>query len=296
MNAEFETLYTDATEPFKSQLRQFRRTHVPELIHSNGVVWTYLTGGVGDDVVLVLHGGGGPAESLFRYIASLEDSYRVIAPTIPPGVTTVADALSGILAILDKAGAPAVHLFGVSNGGMIGQCLVRQYPRKVLTLVLFHSMLPSAEYASQFGRRARTLSLIPRWVTVTMGRRWLGKRIRAETPNAMPGEQLFWTAYFEELYNSELVTKQYFVSRARILTDYFRNYRFDPHDLDNWPGRILIIESENDQVVNESERERLKRFYAQAEVHTFRGAGHLGGGLFRVEETVGLITGFFSSA
>ena len=113
--------------------------------------------------------------------------------------------------------------------------------------------------------------------------------------SAMPGEQLFWTAYFKELYNSELVAKAYFVSRAKILTDYFRNYRFDPHDLDDWSGRIFIIESQNDQVVNERERERLKRFYGQARVHTFRGAGHLGGGLFKVEETVDLIKDFFTS-
>jgi pimeloyl-ACP methyl ester carboxylesterase len=295
MQAELDALYTNTTEPFKSQLRQFRQTHIPNVVYSNGVKWTYLTGGKGDEVVLVLHGGGGPAESLFRYILALEDSYRVIAPTIPSGVTNVADALGSILAIFDEEAVTAVHIFGVSNGGMIGQCLLRQCPHRVLTLVLFHSMLPSVEYARLFGKRAKLLSLIPRWVIVTMGQRWLNKQIQVEAPNAMPGEQSFWTAYFKELYNSELVTKTYFVSRAKILTDYFLNYRFDPHELDNWSGKIFIIESQNDQVVNERERERLKRFYSQAKVHTFQGAGHLGGGLFKVEETFDLIKAFFMS-
>jgi hypothetical protein len=79
------------------------------------------------------------------------------------------------------------------------------------------------------------------------------------------------------------------------LTDYFRNYSFDPRDLDAWLGRTFIIESENDRVVNARERERLKLFYRQARVHTFRGAGHLGGGLFKVEETVNLIKDFLAN-
>lgn len=296
MNTEFDTLYTDAMEPFKSQLKQFRRTHIPNVIYSKGVKWTYLSGGQGDEVVLVLHGGGGPAESLFRYIRLLEDNYRVIAPTIPSGVASVADALDTIVAILDKEITPAVHVFGVSNGGMIGQCLTRQHPRKVLSLVLFHSMLPSAAYASLFGRRAKMFSLMPQWVAVSLGQRWLKNQIRNEASNATPGERLFWIAYFKELYNSEFITKAHFVSRAKILTDYFRNYCFDPHDLDKWPGRIFIIESQNDHVVNEHERERLKRFYGQARVHTFHGTGHMGGGLFKVEETVALIKDFLLEA
>ncbi len=292
MKNDFDVLYTEAMEPFKSQLRQFRGTHSPREVYSRGIKWTYLMGGGGDKVVLVLHGGGGPAESLFRYILSFEDSYQVIAPTVPAGVTTVADALDGILTIVDREAIPAFHVFGVSNGGMIGQCLVREYSHRVLTLILFHSMLPSVEYARAFGRRATVLSLMPRWVTATLGHRWLTKQIQAEAPNALRGEQLFWITYFKELYDSELVTKAYFVSRAKLLTDYFQNYRFDSNDLDDWSGRLFIIESQNDQVVNEHERERLKRFYDQARVHTLGGAGHLGGGLFKVEETVGLVKDF----
>jgi pimeloyl-ACP methyl ester carboxylesterase len=227
---------------------------------------------------------------------AFEESYRVIAPTIPSEVTTVAEVLNALLMILQEEGTSSVQLFGVSNGGMIGQCLLRRDPEKVQTLILFHSMLPSAEYGKKFRRRARGLSLIPRFITVIFGRYWLNKQIRGEAANSTPSEQAFWIAYFKEFYDSELVTKAYFVSRAKILTDYFSNYQFEPGDLNEWPGRILILESENDQIVSTSERERLKSFYNQASVHTFRGAGHLGGGLFKVEESVGLIKEFLSSS
>jgi hypothetical protein len=74
MKKDFDVLYTEAMEPFKSQLKQFRRTHNPREVYSRGIKWTYLMGGGGDKVVLVLHGGGGPAESLFRYILSFAAS------------------------------------------------------------------------------------------------------------------------------------------------------------------------------------------------------------------------------
>ena len=92
------------------------------------------------------------------------------------------------------------------------------------------------------------------------------------------------------------MSKAFFVSRATILADYFSNYRFEPGDLNAWSGRIFIIESENDQIVSAEERRRLKGFYRTARVHTFRGAGHLGGGLFKVEETVELIRDFLQGA
>jgi len=296
MHDSFDTTYSEATEPFKSQLRRFRQSHEPKVFHSNGSDWEYLTGGYGSETVLVLHGGGGPAESLFRYIDALEETYRVIAPTVPATVTRVEDVIDVLFSILAKEGISSVHLFGVSNGGMIGQVLLRRDPRKVHSLILFHSMLPSLSYGKRFGRRARLLSLIPSLVTLRLGLRWLKRRIRSESVNAAPGEVAFWTAYFSELYSSGLMSKAFFVSRAKLLTDYFTNYHFEDGDLDSWTGKIFIIESENDKIVSANERQRLKDFYRIARVHTFRGAGHLGGGLFKVEETVELIREFLHEA
>lgn len=113
----------------------------------------------------------------------------------------IAEALEGILAVLDREAIPAVHLFGVSNGGMIGQCLVRKCPEKVRTLILFHSMLPSRASAQDFSRRVETLSRLPRWITVSLGYRWLKPQIQAEAPNALPGGLSFWRAYFRKFYD-----------------------------------------------------------------------------------------------
>jgi pimeloyl-ACP methyl ester carboxylesterase len=292
MDGEFERYYPKSSQPYKGQLQQFRRTHPVIEYVTAGVRWSYYTGGEGDITILVLHGGGGPAESLFRYVQAFETDYRVIAPTVPARVGTVISVMDAVLSIMEHEKVERVHIFGVSNGGMIGQCLLRRVPQKVSSLTLFHSMLPSLDYARRFARRAKIMALTPEWFTKWAGLRWLNRQLQAEASNAAPGELAFWLAYFRELYDSDLMTRDFFVSRAKILTDYFQNYRFHLHDLDNWPGRIFIMESENDQVVSARERERLKHYYPQACVYTFGGAGHLGGGLFKVEKTVQMVKEF----
>jgi len=284
------------TSIYLNQLIEFQKTHKKQEIRVSQSIWEYLIGGGKDkEVVLLTHGGGGTAESLFRYMMALEDDYRVVAPTIPSSVSTVGEAISGILAILSKEGVETAHICGVSMGGMIGQCFFRQQPDRVLTLTLFHSMLPSLEYAEKFQKRSKLLSILPHWFIVMSGRRWVKKQINDEAVNAAPGEKAFWLSYFYKFYRSDIVTKQYFVSRSKILVDYYRNYSFNSDDLAMWSGGIFIIESENDQVVTGRERERLKQMYPKAKVHTFRGAGHLGGGLFKVEVTASLVKDFLTS-
>jgi len=284
-------------ETYIDQLKKFHEINKSREVLVSDSRWRYFVGGNGDkEVVLVIHGGGGTAESLFRYIIAFEDSYQVIAPTIPSNVFTMEEVMKGIEVILDSESMEKVNIFGVSMGGMIGQCFVRRHPEKVLTLTLFHSMLPSKDYAGKFSKRSFVLSISPRWFITISGRRWVKKQIRREAVNAAPGEKAFWLSYFDKFYRSKTATKEYFVSRSRILVDYFGNYYFNSNDLMNWLGRIYIIESENDQVANKQEREKLKQMYPKAEVHTFEGAGHLGGGLFNVETTVSLVKNFLANS
>ncbi len=294
-HSDFEAKYPPETEPYRGQLKQFRAEHEPRQLELGASRWQYLTGGQGDEVVLALHGGGGPAESIFRYIQAFEESYRVVAPTVPETVSTVAEILQAIEAILSRESVGSVHLFGVSNGGMIGQCLLRRRSELVRNLVLFHSMLPSQDYAKQFGKRAKGMALLPHSLIISQGLKFLQTQIELEADNAKPGEQAFWIAYFTELYHSDLMTKRFFVSRAKILTDYFGNYDFAHGEVPGWQGRVMIIESENDQIVTAKERERLKTLYSDAQVHTFTGAGHFGGGLFKVEETAAMVKDFFAA-
>jgi deazaflavin-dependent oxidoreductase (nitroreductase family) len=64
------------------------------------------------------------------------------------------------------------------------------------------------------------------------------------------------------------------VSALEEMLDFTRNYRFGPRDLEGWPGRILVIESENDETFSPRARAELRVFYPRASVPTFAGSGH----------------------
>ena len=68
-------------------------------------------------------------------------------------------------------------------------------------------------------------------------------------------------------------------------------HTFAVDDLKEWPGKILIIESEDDPAIPAKARALLRATYPQAAVQTFRDAGHASSILKR-EETLAAIRKF----
>jgi hypothetical protein len=95
------------------------------------------------------------------------------------------------------------------------------------------------------------------------------------TPMSVPDdERNFWLAYFTEYY-AHFFRKADLASRVRLSASYFANPPFQSTDLQHWKGRVLIIESEFDEVIGEGERGALKAMYPGAYVQTLEGATHL---------------------
>ena len=90
---------------------------------------------------------------------------------------------------------------------------------------------------------------------------------------ASPEEREFWYGLLDEVLASRL-TKADLVSAMEEMLDFTQNYRFGPRDLEGWPGRILVIESENDEAFPPRARAELRALYPRASVRTFAGSGH----------------------
>ena len=103
----------------------------------------------------------------------------------------------------------------------------------------------------------------------------------------------FWNGYFDELFASKL-TKADLVSNFRVQHDYYRRFHFVPQDLENWPGRILIAESDTD-VLGPRLRRALRQAYPNAEVRTFHNGGH-GTMFLRFDEYLAMVRQFLDSA
>jgi 3-oxoadipate enol-lactonase len=99
----------------------------------------------GDGAVLVLlHGLGGSRLSWEPQLEELGQRHRVVAWDMPGyGASRALDVdvtftalADSVIDFLDAIGADAVHLGGISFGGMIAQYVAARHPRRVMSLAL----------------------------------------------------------------------------------------------------------------------------------------------------------------
>jgi 3-oxoadipate enol-lactonase len=99
--------------------------------------------GSGEPLLLIM-GLSYPSYMWHRSRPLLARCYRTIAldnrgvgqSDAPPGVYSIALMASDAVAVLDAAGVEAVHVFGVSMGGMIAMEFALQYPKRTRSLIL----------------------------------------------------------------------------------------------------------------------------------------------------------------
>lgn len=283
----FDRYYRDVQRHEVSELARFRATHPLKHTFVHGVRWEYIAAGRGSEALLILPGLLGFCEMSFQHIRAFEGEYRVIAPSYPFEITTMEQMTDGVAAILAAESIREVHVLGGSYGGMVAQCLVRSYPHKVMSLVLSHTGGPRPDRAATNRRFIALLRLLPMSLLRFMLKGATRRSLR-DAPEQIP----FWEAYSNE--KIARVSKADLIGRYQVAVDFDAHAAFAPDDLKDWPGRILILEGDNDPIAEAPAREALKTLHPQASVHTFHGSGHVAS-IAKVDEYVAVIKRFLQS-
>jgi deazaflavin-dependent oxidoreductase (nitroreductase family) len=251
------------------ELRGFRATHPPRRVTVDGVDWEYVAGGEGEEVLLILPGGAMVAEAGFTRIPAFEDRYRVIAPSYPH-VSTATELLDGLAGVLDAEGVRDVHVIGPSYGGLVAQGLVRRHPGRVRSLILANTLVPPRRMVLLSRLFLALLPLVPVGWLRTLRERGLARAFSG-VPSVPPEEGAFWRDYQHGLVSR--LSKAELRDMYRLGIDLVESFRFAPGDLASWPGRVFILESDQDFLTPE-QRAELRRCYPLAGVYTIHGAGH----------------------
>jgi pimeloyl-ACP methyl ester carboxylesterase len=251
------------------ELRAFRTTHPLRLTTVAGVDWNYIASGEGQEALLILPGGAMVGEASFTRIPAFEENCRVIAPSYA-SVSTADALLDGLAGVLDAEGVRSAHVLGPSYGGLVAQCFVRRHLERVKTLILANTALPPRRLLWP----ARVILALLAFVPVAWQRRFRERTLARAFSGvrSVPQEdQAFWRDYQHGLISR--LSKENLRSLYRLQIDLMQSFRFEPGDLASWPGRVLILESDED-IVTPKQRAQLERCYPEAVVHTFHGAGH----------------------
>lgn len=267
--SSFEDYYQKIHHPLKEQLRIFRETNPWKQLTIRGQTWDYLkTNRKNHHPLLVLIGATrwGEAFQINRYLA---ERYQLISPTYPE-LFTMKKIVEGICGILDYEGINKIDILGISFGGMIAQYFVHQFPERVQKIALANTMPPISGINVMFKMVTKMISLIP----APLVERLTKKRLYKTWIKRLNKDQEFWKAYVKEILE-EYMYKNWIISQYKMANDFCENSQLDNKTLSHWTGKMLIIESDDDQVIDPDYREKLKKLYPRARVHTIKNGGHM---------------------
>jgi pimeloyl-ACP methyl ester carboxylesterase len=266
----FEQLYAGVPEAQKAQLLDFRQRYPYKEIKVNRKTWRYIAAGRGGAAVVFLPGAFLPADMWFFQMTALADSYRVLAPD--------AYALQGIFDLdqvcwlleemLAAEGFEEASFVGLSAGGGLVQYLLQERSALLTNAVLSHC--GPIIYDEKNARQGRLLLTLSRFMPASLIRRIL-MRETGGTPPANSHWQAFHAAYFQE--QSARLKKEMFLRFMKLGMETRRNFIFGLDDLQDWPGRMLILTSEDDDFSYPRLALLLAR-YPRAETHVFETGGH----------------------
>jgi pimeloyl-ACP methyl ester carboxylesterase len=258
-------------------------------LNIKGVEWEYLTGGRGEQTLLMFHGAVGGAESMQWLADAFADEYRTIAPTIA-GVRTLEEVCDAASAILDREHVGRAVVFGGSFGGLVAQAFLKRRRQQVEHLVLLSTGAPSPTLGAKNAKALKFMRFLPFPLMRALMKLELNKHI--QTPaQAEDAERVQLFKLRLDDYLGRRLTKETFLSRIALSIDFNLRETYGPEDYADWPGRVLLVESSDDTMIPAAERARLRAAYPRALVCTFDGAGHLIP-LLRQEELVGLVRAF----
>lgn len=279
----FEQLYTDVDPQTAQSLQDFRSRNPPVEIDVDGVTWEYLIIGQGEETILFLHGMSGAYDIWWQQIEILKDRYRLLSVTYP-AVDSLDDMSQGINAILDHEGIENVNLVGSSLGGYLSQYLILTNPERVRRAIFANTFPPNEILSESYRLVGPLLPYLPVWLIMTVVR----INTLSDLYPASGHSQLVKAYLLEQTYGR--MSKVQFVARYRCVIEYF-----NAPDVDALGIPVLIIESDNDPLLDESLRELLKETYPTAEMVSLSDAGHFPY-LNMAEEYTQLLLAFFKDS
>ena len=265
MKSRIEKFYPVIPAWQKKYILDFAKGHAPKTLRVDGVPWEYYDSKNGREALLLLHGGYSDFSMWMHQIIAFENTFRIIAPTCPalPHASMQHYAVA-LRTILKAEKISSVNIIGYSEGGIIAQVFLRNYPSLVNKVVLGHTFYPSREsryYKNDF----RLFKVLPACLTEFVFRS-LAKPDKEEIEHASSEWLPWYQGWFKELKSN--LTKDLIITHIDLMTDFVRNYTFDANDLSEWDGQMLITVAEDDIVFNYFEG--LKQLYPHAECHVFK--------------------------
>lgn len=273
----FDQLYSIAPEAAVQRLSGFRERVPMRNIDIGKNIYPVWDIGQGPRAAVFLPSGMGHGEIWFPYMMELSGQMRCVAISLAVN-NRIEDYCKDIHELLERLGVKRVCLIAHAIGSLIAQTYVRMYPEQVESLVLCMAGAPA---------KGLSKDVAERWIR----RREIGKKLRfnpffntmkprlayqtyeSMCPPELEESLVFWRAFISETYQNFVYKKQYIALNCVAIPDIYERLPFDVGDLDNWQGKILLIDADGDHYYSDDEKAALRRLYPAARIEKLGSAG-----------------------
>lgn len=263
-----------AKSALAAELARFRAQIPPQTLTLADTAWTSYDTQEGAQSVLLLPSSGLSVEALFHYVHVLRPHYRVVALDVPHSVRTLEAAVLGIVGVLDALGVEKTHVVGFSWGALPVQMLLRGHAARVGDAVLGFGFVPNPERAAILKQQLGLMRIVPASIMLSLMRRNTRLAIANNSTQVNAADRAFWQEYYDAYYHQP-AQRERMLAHARLSVAFATQTPFQTKDIAAWAGRMLLIESEVDEVIDEGERGAFKSMYPRAYVQTLNNCGHL---------------------
>lgn len=287
-DAKIARLYADVPAESLNRLQDFRRRFPYRSLSLGGVAWHYIDSENDKPALFILAGGTTIAEVSFNSLEHFSENYRIIAPDYP-AIEEIDLLFSGFTELLDYLEIGPVYAMGGSYGGWMLQSLVRQFPERFTRLVISAVGPPDKQNSQELARLMGWFRITPTFLLRWMLNRSFSRLESDRTHN--PDLALLW-ALVSEVINYRL-SRADMLSMMQRLIDQTDKHAFSPEDLEDWPGKMLLLFGSEDPATPLEKREAMQELYPRAEVKVFDGGEH-GIAITHQEEYFSVIDEFLS--
>lgn len=285
-------------------MERFIQDHSVRHILSDKKKRSYLVGGKGDALLLILPGSGQDALSCYDLMDKFENKYKTIAINYN-NLRSLQEFYDYINAILEKEKVKTLYIYGLSLGGFLAQHYVRKYKDKVSKLILSHTgSTKSKTIIRKVSIPGKILHFFLPIIPIN-----LFKNVLLKTGGKVQSGQKDVKKLYEKYSTKEnlerriqhfnktgfnFLTRDYLESVYHMGIDMEKNEKkFTNNDLADWKGKILIIKTDNDPLAQDNGI--FKIYYPTAKVTTYTKTGHLTP-FVRFEEMTNKIQSFLSDS
>lgn len=278
---------------FSEKLKIFAAEHPCENITVNGARFRYvLCGNKTAKTVVLLNGGMNTLEMWMDYVDGLSKDYRVLLFDYPLELATNRELVVGMNAFFKEIGIEKPIFIGASDGGMVAQIYVQNYPRDVGGMILISTGGMDENTLKSLKRKYRLAPVMlwymkhcnyeklkPRLIKLGMG------HIRNESPE----EIAYARDMFETIFKDYKQQKDVHISG--LLSDLMNQTPVTAADFAALKGKILLILPDRDFFSEKMQQDLIKLMH-DPEISYVSG-GHLST-VLKTDDYIDAIRGFLN--